>query len=73
VTLVRFDVAGDVGTITLNRPDKLNALSNELARELVDALKSAASEHRVRALVITGAGRAFSAGGDVDRMRRLPR
>jgi 2-(1,2-epoxy-1,2-dihydrophenyl)acetyl-CoA isomerase len=71
VTLVRFDVAGDVGTITLNRPDKLNALSNELARELVDALKSAASEHRVRALVITGAGRAFSAGGDVDRMRQL--
>jgi len=71
MTLVRFEVAGDVGTITLNRPDKLNALSNELARELVDALKSAASEHRVRALVITGAGRAFSAGGDVDRMRQL--
>jgi 2-(1,2-epoxy-1,2-dihydrophenyl)acetyl-CoA isomerase len=71
VTLVRFDVAGDVGTITLNRPDKLNALSNELSRELVDVLKSAASDRRARALIITGAGRAFCAGGDVDGMRQL--
>lgn len=71
MTLVRFDVDGEIGTITLNRPEKLNALSNELVSELVDALKSAASNDRVRALIITGAGRAFCAGGDIDRMRRI--
>ena len=41
MTLVRFDVDGEIGTITLNRPDKLNALSPELASELVDAVKDA--------------------------------
>jgi 2-(1,2-epoxy-1,2-dihydrophenyl)acetyl-CoA isomerase len=71
MTLARFDVDGEIGTITLNRPDKLNALSNELASDLVDALKSAATNDRVRALVITGAGRAFCAGGDIETMRRL--
>jgi enoyl-CoA hydratase/carnithine racemase len=71
MTLVRFDVDGEIGTVTLNRPDKLNALSPELAGELVDVLKAAATNDRVRALVITGAGRAFCAGGDIETMRRL--
>jgi 2-(1,2-epoxy-1,2-dihydrophenyl)acetyl-CoA isomerase len=71
MTLVRFDVEGEIGTVTLNRPEKLNALSPELAGELVDVLKAAATNDRVRALVITGAGRAFCAGGDIETMRRL--
>jgi 2-(1,2-epoxy-1,2-dihydrophenyl)acetyl-CoA isomerase len=71
MTLVGFDVDGEIGTITLNRPEKLNALSPELASELVDAVKNAAANDRVRALVITGAGRAFCAGGDIETMRRL--
>jgi 2-(1,2-epoxy-1,2-dihydrophenyl)acetyl-CoA isomerase len=71
MTLVRFDVDGEIGTITLNRPEKLNALSPELANDLIDALNSAATNDQVRALVITGAGRAFCAGGDIETMRRV--
>jgi len=69
--MVRFDVDDDgIGTITLNRPEKLNALSNELSRELAETALRAAGDHHVRAIVITGAGRAFCAGGDIDSMRR---
>jgi 2-(1,2-epoxy-1,2-dihydrophenyl)acetyl-CoA isomerase len=69
--MVRFEVDDDIATVTLDRPDKLNALSNELARELLDALKRASTDDRARAVVITGAGRAFSAGGDIARMRQV--
>jgi 2-(1,2-epoxy-1,2-dihydrophenyl)acetyl-CoA isomerase len=69
--MVRFDVEEGIGTVTLDRPDKLNALSNEVALDLLDVLKRAASDDRVRAVIITGAGRAFSAGGDIDRMRQV--
>ena len=55
-------------TLTLNRPDRLNALSPELYDALVAALDRAAVDHDVGALVLTGAGRAFCAGGDVRRM-----
>jgi enoyl-CoA hydratase len=51
--------------LTLNRPDKLNALSAELVRALSDAIESATADPRVGALVIEGAGRAFSAGYDL--------
>jgi len=69
--MVRFDLDDDgIGTITLNRPEKLNALSNELSRELAETVLRVASDRKVRAVVITGAGRAFSAGGDIDSMQR---
>jgi 2-(1,2-epoxy-1,2-dihydrophenyl)acetyl-CoA isomerase len=67
---VRFELDDGIGTITLNRPDKLNALSNELSHDLVDALTRVAADDRVRSVIITGAGRAFSAGGDIESMRR---
>jgi len=54
-----------VGTLTLNRPDRLNAVDAAMAREIVEATKELLSDKAVRVLVITGAGRAFSAGGDV--------
>ena len=67
---VRFEVEDGIGTITLNRPDKLNALSNELSRDLLDVLTRVAADDEVRGVMITGAGRAFSAGGDLDGMQR---
>jgi enoyl-CoA hydratase/carnithine racemase len=55
---------GAVRILTLNRPDKLNALNNELTSKLLAALLAADGDDGVRALVLTGAGRAFCAGAD---------
>ena len=54
-----------VATLTLNRPDKLNAFNRELSGELVAALASLAKDDGVRAIILTGAGRAFCAGQDL--------
>ena len=54
-----------VATITLNRPERLNALTFEVYRELTDTFAALRSENDVRVVVITGAGRAFCSGGDV--------
>jgi enoyl-CoA hydratase len=58
-----------VGIITLNRPDKLNAMNRKLSSELRDAVKAMDSDDDVGCIVITGAGRAFSAGGDIHEQR----
>ena len=62
-----IDVTEDSGivTITLNRPEKLNCLIGHMRRDLAEALEQAGSERTVRVVVITGAGRAFCAGGDL--------
>jgi len=57
--------ADGVATITLNRPERLNALTFEVYRELTDLFAALANEADVRVVVITGAGRAFCSGGDV--------
>ena len=54
-----------IATITLNRPERLNALTFEVYRELTDTFAALRNEPEVRAVVITGAGRAFCSGGDV--------
>jgi len=54
-----------IATLVMNRPDRLNALNNELASALNDALGRIAEDDSVRVVVITGAGRAFCAGGDL--------
>ena len=59
------EVADGVATLTLNRPDALNALNSQLRRELLAAIKAAARDEGTRAVVITGAGRAFCAGADL--------
>ena len=58
-------------TITLNRPEKLNAFIGHMRRDLAEALEHAGSDRSVRVVVITGAGRAFCAGGDVAFMAEL--
>ena len=63
--VVLTSVANGVGTLTLNRPDKLNAIDDVMARELIEASRELLTDETVRVLVITGAGRGFSAGGDV--------
>jgi 2-(1,2-epoxy-1,2-dihydrophenyl)acetyl-CoA isomerase len=60
-----LEVAGGVGTLTLNRPDALNALDLALGRELLAAVVGLAEDPAVRCVVLTGAGRAFCGGGDV--------
>ena len=59
------DVSGGVLTLTLNRPDALNSFTVEMKEGLLEALKEAARDREVRAIVLTGAGRAFSAGQDL--------
>lgn len=68
-----IDIHDDSGitTITLNRPEKLNALAGHMRRDLAQALEAASSERSVHVVVITGAGRAFCAGGDIAAMAEL--
>src|SRR6266567_7354571 len=54
-----------IAVLVMNRPDRLNALNNELATALNDALGRIAKDESVRVVVLTGAGRAFCAGGDL--------
>lgn len=63
--LVLSESSGGVATVTLNRPEKLNALSRELIAELETALDAAARDDAVRCIVLAGAGRAFCAGADL--------
>ncbi|URM99408.1 enoyl-CoA hydratase-related protein [Actinomadura madurae] len=62
---VLYDVTGGVGTITLNRPDGMNSLTVEMKEALRAAVVRAAADPAVRAVVLTGAGRAFCAGQDL--------
>src|SRR5947208_12146687 len=62
---VLYDVKEGVATVTLNRPDKLNAWNAQLGAELGDAIAEADGDDDVRAVIVTGAGRAFCAGADL--------
>jgi enoyl-CoA hydratase/carnithine racemase len=69
-TIVILDVDCDNGiaTITLNRPDRLNSLSHDLLQSLSTVISDVATDDSVRAVIITGSGRAFCAGADTDEM-----
>ncbi|HEY2830114.1 MAG TPA: enoyl-CoA hydratase [Thermoanaerobaculia bacterium] len=71
--MITTELADRICTITLNRPEKLNAFSGMMREELLDALVVAEHDVECRVVVITGAGRAFCAGGDVDSMSGLQR
>jgi 2-(1,2-epoxy-1,2-dihydrophenyl)acetyl-CoA isomerase len=61
----------DVATLVLNRPERLNAINDALIEGLMNALDSVERDREVRVAVITGAGRAFCAGGDIEQMKGL--
>jgi 2-(1,2-epoxy-1,2-dihydrophenyl)acetyl-CoA isomerase len=67
---MRIDVDGEIGTLTLDRPDAFNAMSPELIAELTVAFSWLADRAPLRGLIITGAGPAFCAGGDVNWFRK---
>jgi 2-(1,2-epoxy-1,2-dihydrophenyl)acetyl-CoA isomerase len=65
---VKLTISEGIATVLLDRADKLNALSGEMYHELADIFKALNSDDTARAVVLTGAGRAFCAGGDVGSM-----
>jgi 2-(1,2-epoxy-1,2-dihydrophenyl)acetyl-CoA isomerase len=67
---LQIEIDGQVGTLTLNRPDALNAMSPELIGELTTAAAWLADRAPIRAVIVTGAGRAFCSGGDVNWFKR---
>lgn len=69
-TVIKVEKKGKVGLVTLNRPEALNSFDNALHRELEDMWEDLADDDDINAAVITGAGRAFSAGGDLKNMRQ---
>ncbi len=68
--MLRTDRADGVLTITLARPERRNAIDGEMAAALREAFETAADDAGVRAVILTGEGRAFSAGGDLSRFER---
>ena len=66
--VVLYEVDGPVATITLNRPEQLNTMSPALLEGALAAMERAASDEGVRAVILTGAGRGFCAGGDLQGM-----
>lgn len=67
LTTIKIDVADEIATITLNRPDQLNAFSVTMAAELQQAFNEASEDGDVRAVIVTGAGKAYCAGMDLAR------
>ena len=66
---ILFDVSDGIATITLNRPDKLNAYITPMGDEVTDAFRRSRDDDEVRAVILTGAGRGFCAGVDLDHLR----
>ena len=63
-----YEVKDGIATLTLNRPDRLNALGGTLRDDLFDAVTRSAADPDVRVMVVTGAGKGFCSGGDVKAM-----
>lgn len=69
-SLIDLQVQSGIATIYLNRPDKRNAMSDDMRTEFIEALEHVADNKAIRALVLTGNGKGFCAGGDVTGMER---
>ncbi len=73
MALVNFEVKDAAGIITINRPDAMNSLNEEVLNELSEAVDKAQADETVKCVIITGAGRAFVAGADIAGMQPLNR
>jgi enoyl-CoA hydratase/carnithine racemase len=71
MTTVEMETSGDIAVITLARPEKLNAITPEMLDELLAAVDAASRSETIGAAVLTGRGRAFSAGGDIAAMHAM--
>jgi enoyl-CoA hydratase/carnithine racemase len=69
---IRYENKKNIAIITMNRPEKLNAWTYVIARELRDALYKAEADQSVRAIVLTGAGRGFCSGADISELQGAP-
>jgi len=69
-SLIDLQVQNGLATLTLNRPDKRNAMSDDMRTEFIHALEHVSADKAIRALVLTGAGKGFCAGGDISGMER---
>lgn len=69
--VIHYEKKGAIAFISMNRPDKRNALSIEMAAGFVKALKKAETDEAIRAVILSGEGKAFSAGGDLEVLQRL--
>jgi len=69
--LVLYDVDDGIATITLNRPDRLNAWTGPLGTQYFDCLDAAADDPDVKVIIVTGAGRGFCAGADMDMLQGI--
>jgi enoyl-CoA hydratase/carnithine racemase len=68
--LIDLQVANAIATLTFNRPDKRNAMSDDMRTEFIHALERIAADKQIKALVLTGAGKGFCAGGDISGMQK---
>lgn len=69
---VRLDHDGHVSTLTVARPDRMNALDAQVLDDMETAIQEVADRHETRCLLVTGEGKAFVAGADISAMRELP-
>lgn len=69
-SLIELNIVSGIALLAFNRPDKRNAMSDDMRSEFIDALEHVAADKAIRALVLTGNGKGFCAGGDVAGMQR---
>jgi 2-(1,2-epoxy-1,2-dihydrophenyl)acetyl-CoA isomerase len=68
---IRYELDGGVATLTLNRPEKRNAYTPQMGEEVVAAFRAARDDDAVRAVILTGAGKGFCAGVDLDALKAM--
>ena len=69
--MIKFEIKNEIGILTLNRPEKRNALHPELVRQMKLKLKEVEKDESVKVLIITGEGKAFCAGADLEYLNEM--